>query len=83
VEPPLELLLGGVLDAYFTAFKRAETGEAGDASDDVDALVAKGLIAAHDDFLSGIGQALADGRQARSNLVERLRRDGYGQGPQE
>jgi hypothetical protein len=77
VEPPPELLLGGVLDAYFTAFKRAERGEAQQAPDDIDALVARGLIAAHDDFLSGMGQALADGRQARGQLVERLRRDGY------
>jgi hypothetical protein len=77
VQPPAELMLGGVLHAYFEAFERADTGEDVGREGDINALVARGIRAAHDDYLARANSAVAQARQSREALEEQLRRDGY------
>jgi hypothetical protein len=76
--PSEELMLGGVLDAYFDAFERADAGEELGPEDEIDALVARGIRAAHDDFVGELETRLGQAQHARDRLEEQLKRDGDG-----
>ena len=78
LQPPEELLLGGVLHAYLEAFERADANQAVEADEDTNALVVRGIRAAYDDFLADLDQAAVSARGARELLEEQLRRNGYG-----
>lgn len=66
--PPEELMLGGVLDAYFEVFERADAGEDVGPEEDIDALVARGIRAAHDDFVRELERRLTEARETRDRL---------------
>jgi hypothetical protein len=78
--PSEEVLLGGVLHAFFDAFERADTGEEIAPEEDVNALVARGIRAVHDDFVAELEQRVGEAQQARGRLEEHLRPDVYGGG---
>jgi hypothetical protein len=78
LQPPEELLLGGVVHAYLEAFERADTNQAVEADEDTTALVVRGIRAAYDDFLADLDQTTERARRARDLLEEHLRRNGYG-----
>jgi hypothetical protein len=74
--PPQELLLGGVLHAYLEAFERADAGDESARGAGTDALVARGLRAAHEDFAATLQEAAAGAERALASLEERqARRD--------
>jgi hypothetical protein len=77
LEPPPELLLGGVMHAYLEAFELADAGDASAREADVDALVIRGLRAAHEDFAITLQKAVAGAERAREAFEERLQTDGY------
>jgi hypothetical protein len=76
LRPSDELMLGGVLDAYFKAFEQAEAGEDLGPEADSDALVANGIRAAHDDLVADLEHGLEQARGARAELEEHLQPDG-------
>jgi hypothetical protein len=78
VEPPIELMVGGIVHAYLDAFERAVAGQEIGPDDDHDGLLVRGIRDAHDDFLAHLDRAVADARRATALLEERLRRDGAG-----
>jgi hypothetical protein len=69
-EPPPELLLGGIMQAYYGAFSRADAGD--DVDESVDDLVVHGIRAAYDEFLAELTKATERAGQAREHLDERL-----------
>lgn len=76
-QPSDELMLGGVLDAYFQAFERAERGEELGPEADDEALVARGIRLAHDDLVAELEYRLGQAQEARSGLETYLPRNGY------
>jgi hypothetical protein len=80
VQPSEELMLGGILHAHLEAFQRADAGQDIGREEDVNALLVRGIRAAHDDFLAGLDRAAAGARRARGFLEEQLGREGLGAG---
>jgi hypothetical protein len=72
IEPPAELMLGGVVEAYLDAFERADAGDQTALEDDTDALVRRGLRAAYEDYAGALEGAAARAGRARALLEERL-----------
>jgi hypothetical protein len=72
VHPPAALLLGGVVEAYLDAFEGADAGDESVDELDTDALVARGMRAAYDDFVAELENAAALGARARTLFGERL-----------
>jgi hypothetical protein len=75
LEAPDDLMLGGVLHEHFQAFERADAGEEIAPEDDTTQLVKRGIRAAHDDFLAELDRRVAEAREARELLDERLERE--------
>jgi hypothetical protein len=73
-DPPTELLLGGVVEAYLDAFERADAGDRAVLEEDTNALMVRGIRAAHDDFVAALEDASSRAAQARARLDERLQR---------
>jgi hypothetical protein len=65
LEPPPELLLGGVMQAYLEAFERADAGDERTHEMDIDALLVRGSRAAHEDFVTTLRKSLAGAERAR------------------
>jgi len=73
LRPSEELMLGGVLHEHFEALERADAGEELAPEEDTDALLERGIRAAHDDFLAELEKQIGGARQARAQLDERRR----------
>ena len=67
-EPPITLVVGGVVRAYLDAFRRAAAGEA--VEDSVDDLVTKGVSAAYAECLAGLEKSTDRLRNAARRFDE-------------
>ena len=74
LDPPTELLLGGVVEAYLEAFERADADDRAVLEEDTNALMLRGIRAAYDDFVAALEGASSRAAQARAMLDERLQR---------
>ena len=72
LKPPPELLVGGVINAYLEAFEQARTDDRAQ-EEGIDALTARGLRAAYDEFAVSLRNAAEGAERARELLEERLR----------